>query len=459
MERYGHISAAIALTWALLVAAPAGAAPASGVGEDRLETLDQKVRILERKWEIEQESASAKAKDTQTFGAGKEGFFLRSADKSFQLNLRGYAQVDGRFFFGDDEVAGVNQFLLRRVRPILDGIVFQRFEFRIMPDFGEGKTVLQDAYLGAAFAPWAKVRVGKFKEPFGLERLQSATDILFVERALPTNLVPNRDVGVQFHGELLDGALNYALGVFNGVPDGGSADGDVEDDKDFAGRIFAHPFRKTSLSALQGLGIGAAATYGDEGGSPKAPFLPSFKTAGQQTFFTYRADAKSPDETNTTFAKGRHFRLSPQATYYWGPVGLLSEYVVSSQEVRRGVAAETLRNNAWQVSASYVLTGEDASYKGVKPRNVFDPAANAWGALELAARYGALRIDVDTFPTFADPAKAAREARAWAVGVNWYLNRAIKTQVDYESTAFEGGAPGGDREQEKVLFTRAQVAF
>ena len=37
---------------------------------------------------------------------------------------------------------------------------------------------------------------GKFKVPVGLERLESATDIRFIERGFPTSLVPNRDLGV-----------------------------------------------------------------------------------------------------------------------------------------------------------------------------------------------------------------------------------------------------------------------
>ena len=48
-----------------------------------------------------------------------------------------------------------------------------------------------------------KFRFGKFKPPVGLERLVSDSDMLFVERALPTDLVPNRDVGVQVYGENL----------------------------------------------------------------------------------------------------------------------------------------------------------------------------------------------------------------------------------------------------------------
>jgi len=57
-----------------------------------------------------------------------------------------------------------------------------------------------------------------------------------------------------------------------------------------------------------------------------------------------------------------------------------------------------------------VLTGEEASYKGVKPKRPFDLKNGAWGAFELAARYSQLHVDGDAFPVFADLTKAAKEA-------------------------------------------------
>jgi phosphate-selective porin OprO/OprP len=71
-----------------------------------------------------------------------------------------------------------------------------------------------------------------------------------------------------------------------------------------------------------------------------------------------------------------------------------------------------------------------------------------------------LDIDDDAFPTFANPATAASRATAWAAGVNWFFNRNVKWQFDYEDTAFEGGETGGrDRKDEQALMTRIQLAF
>ena len=348
--------------------------------QQRIDELDLKVRTLERRLEVDQETKLAeKAKQTATVSAGADGFALKSNDGAFQLKLRGLLHADSRWFFDSNNPTGDDTFTLRRARPFIEGTVFNLFDFRFMPDFAGGRTVIQDAYVDARFLPWLQVKGGKFKTPFGIERLQSASAIRFVERALPNNLVPNRDIGGELHGELGGGAFSYSLAGLNGVNDGRSSDdiGDIDNnvDKDFAGRIFAHPFLNMSIVPLQGLGFGFAASYVDAGGSPDGPNLPNYRTSGQQRFFAYRG---------TTFSNGERLRLSPQGYYYYGPFGLLWEYVNVAQDVARDIDGVTrsddLSHDAWQIAASYVLTGEECTYKGVKPQSpLLVPERHLWG--------------------------------------------------------------------------------
>jgi phosphate-selective porin OprO/OprP len=424
--------------------------------DDKVQELEQKVRVLERKDEIRQEEAADKAKTATTATSGKDGFSIKSADGAFLLKLRGYVQFDGRFFSKDEQKPGIDTFTLRRVRPIFEGTIYKIFDFRIMPDFGQGTTVLFDAYAEARFSPLFKVRAGKFKPPIGLERLQSATDILFVERALPTNLVPNRDLGIQVAGDVNGGVVSYAVGVFNGTVDlGNQADADTNNSKDTEGRIFFQPFAAAG-GPLKNLGFGVAASTGIHEGTAAAPGLPSYRTPAQQTFFSYRSDGTA---AGTVVSDGRHTRFSPQGYFYSGPFGLLAEYVQSKQEVTRGGAAADLQHTSWQAAASWVIAGGEASYRGVNPKQVFDPASHTWGAFEIAARYSKLDLDDKTFPLFANPASSPRSAAAWAVGLNWYLNKNVRVMLDYERTRFDGGAAGGDREDENILFSRFQIAF
>jgi phosphate-selective porin OprO and OprP len=96
----------------------------------------------------------------------------------------------------------------------------------------------------------------------------------------------------------------------------------------------------------------------------------------------------------------------------------------------------------------------------VKPKDFFVPAAGKWGALQLVARVNKLALDKDAFPVYADPARSVREATAFGVGVNWIWNSNLKYVVDYEQTAFKGGATGGaDRADEKSLQSRLHLSF
>jgi phosphate-selective porin OprO/OprP len=426
--------------------------------EERLDELDQKVRVLDRKSELDKEAAAEKAKTTSSVTSGKDGFSIKSADGAYVLKLRGYTQFDGRFYQEDEQRPANDTFLLRRIRPIIEGTIFKIFDFRIMPDFAQGQTVLFDGYLEGRFSPAFRVRAGKFKPPIGLERLQSATDTLFIERAFPTALVPNRDLGIQLSGDLAGGGVTWAAGYFNGVPDAGNLDLDVEDRKDAAARLFFTPFARTGNTGgpLKGLGFGVAGSQGQQRGTLTAPGLAAYRTPGQQTFFSYRTDGTA---TGTVIAAGDRIRLSPQAYLYAGPFGLLTEYVTSSQEVRRGDVIADLENKAWQVAASWVIAGGEPSFRAVAPKQPFDPASHTWGAFELVARVSGLEVDDDAFPLFANPASAASSAESMGLGFNWYLNRNLRVALNYEVTEFEGGAATGDREDEKVLLSRFQISF
>jgi len=380
--------------------------------------------------------------------ADKDGFVLQSEDGAYKLKVGGYLQADGRFYLEDADKAGTDTFILRRVRPILQGTVAKYFDFYVNTDFGGGTVVLQDAYLDAHYSPKLRVRAGKFKPPVGLERLASGQALLFVERALPTALVPNRDVGVQLHGELAGGVLTYAGGLFNGVLDGGSADSDTNDGKDLAGRVLLRPFNRGRGLAFKNLGLGLAATTGKQAGG-----LPTYKSGGQLSFFAYA--------TGVT-AAGTRTRLSPQAAWSYKRVGLFGEWVRSAQDLRKSATSPVVRvgHRAWQAALAIVLTGEDAAPGALRPKRVFEPGKGA-GALELAARVNGFDVEERTFTLgLADRARSARKVRAWGLGLNWYLNRHVKQTVDYERTRFTGGgAAGADRKTENALFIRSQISF
>ncbi|MBI3853255.1 MAG: porin [Verrucomicrobia bacterium] len=410
--------------------------------DTKVEELDQKIRVLERKQEIEQEQAAAKAKTTPILSVGEKGFSLQSGDGAFNLRLRSLVQADSRFYFDNGGVRNNDTFLIRRARIELTGTLFDKLDFRIMPDFAGTTPTLLDAWLDWKISPYFQVLAGKVKLPVGLERFQSRENNLLTEFGYPTSLVPNRDIGIALHGQVLNGALDYYVGAFNGTRDGGSTVVDSEDDKSVAAWLFATPFAKSDNAALKGLGFGIAGTYGNDEGTPS-----NFNTVGQQAFYRWRTGVANDGTT---------WRIVPQAYYFYGPFGLLGEYAISSQKVRSGTTLGTIQNQAWEVTASYVLTGEDATFRGVKPaKSVSFGEKRGWGAWQLVARVTELDIDDDAFPTFANPATSASRARSYGGGINWYLNQQVRISADYNWTALSGAA----LRDEHALITRVQFRY
>ena len=379
------------------------------------------------------------------FTAGwQDGFVLQTPNGDNRLVLGLTAQADGRFSL-DDPLPITNTFTIRKARPTLSGRVAKYFDFKVMPDFGNGTATLLDAYFDIRFSSKFRVRSGKDKTPVGYELLQGDPYLLFPERTLASSLVPNRDVGFQVQGDLSP-RLFYAGGVFNGVPDGSSSTTDVDANnaKDVAGRIVWQPFRstKTPAGALNGLGFQIGGSTGSQAGT-----LPSFRTSVGQTYFSYAPGAA---------ASGHRHRITPAAFYYYKSFGGFVEYVRSTQEVSRSNSSYDVTNNGWGVTGSYVLTGEAASERGVRPGRAFDPSTGKWGALQLAARYSRLTVDPLAFTSGLAAATASRKASAFTVAANWYPAAFIKYYATFERTSFDGGA---SRPTENVILFRTQVAF
>jgi phosphate-selective porin OprO and OprP len=391
---------------------------------------------------------------TSTHQAGpidfrRDGLWFSTSNKHTQLHIHGYVQAENRMFSANTHGERLDTFLFRRIRPLFEGTLFNEVDFRVMPDFGQNNPQIQEAFLEWKTLSFAKLRVGKFKEPIGLEVLRQDRDLTFVERSLASDLVPLRYIGAQLSGAVLSNSITYEAGYFDGSNDGSNgvftqwARGN-----EGAVRAFLHPFAKSGIEAIQHFGIGIGGSAGDQHGT-----IAGLKTIGQTTFFKYSSNA---------VADGQHNRLAPQAYYYGGRFGLMGEYVISSQEVLNNRITGRVRNEAWQVEGSVLLTGEKNGYAGVRARNPFEPARgfDHFGALELAFRYSQVRIDGNAFPLFANAATAAQIAGETGIGLNWYLTRYVKLQTDYEHTGFRmASGSATPLHSENLLLSQIQMAF
>ena len=470
--------------------------------------------------------------------AEPQGFIIKSTDGKSRMMLTGYLNLDSRSYFNEEPyiVAATpaeaatpdvtrdydverqadylpyltgykrnpyrnkNAFLLRRVRLIAQGDFSRIVEFRIMGAWDEGSTSLFDAYLDFNLRPWFKLRVGKYKSPIGLERLQSATALAFIERGLPTSLAPNRDVGVMIFGNLYKKTICYNIALLNGSVDNGNENNDIDNNKEIVIRFFAHPFKLTNHKLFKELGIGIAGTHGSKEGKLEDEYLPSYPMPAQdRNFFTYYSD--STDPLQSTVANGEQTRIYPQMYYYYGRFGMLAEWVKSEQRVSR-LRENNLNTNesctvlsyqydyycrdhamitntAWQIAVSFLLTNDRASYEGIIPASPFIPGGSGWGAFEIKVRYGETVIDRDAFghsesggdafTKFVNPSDTPSRAKAWTVGFNWIFNRHFRLMVDFSKMSFysideyksvkESGEKNIKFSDERVIFARISLKY
>ncbi|HEX6504633.1 MAG TPA: porin [Terriglobales bacterium] len=392
-------------------------------------------------------TAATPKKSTPPVSFGADGLIFSTADKSTRLQVHGFVQGDNRMFSSTTKGEGLDMFTFRRIRPTFEGSLFGNVDFRFVPDFGQNNPQIQDVYLELKTLSFAKLRVGKYKEPLGLEALRSDTEGSFAERSLSSDLVPLRYLGAQIGGSVLSNTISYQVGYFNGSNDGSNSALQWITSNEAAARVFFQPFALSKVSALQHIGLGLAGSSGDQHGR-----IAGLKTTGQSTFFKY---------SSTALADGQHNRLVPQAYYFVGPAFFMAEYALSSQTVLNKKLTDRLRNEAWHVEGSFMLTGEKNSYNGVRPRYSFEPnrGIRHFGAVELAIRTSQLSIDKAAFPLFASKT-AAQHAQEWGVGVNWYLNRFTKLMTNYEHTDFRmPSSKVTPLHSENVLMSRIQLAF
>jgi len=168
----------------------------------------------------------------------KPPVYVVPAGPEIKLALGGYIQAN----FEDGDVSAFegrfgltalkDRFRLRRARINLTGEFFEQFDFKIEGDFenSDGISSNRTAFSGTDIFinwhqfPWAQIKVGQWKAPFGLEQLTPDPTLFTIERSLPTGAItPERQIGVQLWGQPFASVwpeqkdlLTYYAGIFNG---------------------------------------------------------------------------------------------------------------------------------------------------------------------------------------------------------------------------------------------------
>lgn len=352
----------------------------------------------------------------------RETLTLQSADHKFKLSVDGRIQIDGALFHGEDYQPVGNGVSFRRVRLGTDVAFGEHLSGKIEVDFANGNVGLKDTYIQYKFFKGLSLRAGNFKEAYSMETMTSSNDLLFLERANAVSaFAPDRHIGLQG---------NYHHGSFLGV--GGVHFRQIDGSKEKANSDAANKagynegFSVTGRAVWmphssrqhKGLHFGLAASY-------RTP------TSDASADSPHSIDISSPSlsginkikflDTGVIADVNHNWLVGAEFAAYYRAFRLQSEYMQNNTVRNDNLPTEKF--NGYYVQAGYLLFGGNQRYNSSRGAFSQPQAGRKWGDVELAARFDRLDLNGKTVK--------GGEANNYTIGVNYYLNRNFKVQLNY----------------------------
>jgi len=364
---------------------------------------------------------------------------VSSDDGKFETTLGGRLQVDAAWYQEDNvDLDGENGTEFRRARLFVEGTMYDVWGYKAQYDFAGNETTMKDAYISYAGYP-AKLTVGQFKQPFGLEELTSSKYITFMERALPVEaFATSRRIGL---------GANYAA-----------------DNWTLAASLYGRE-EADDTDGDQGYGVGARLTWAPWNEKDKVLHL---GVAGawedpNDNNMRFRSRPES-HKTNTRLVDtgavpdpDTFTRYGLEAATVLGPFSLQAEYMGVSTS---SDSVEDADLTGWYAYGSWFLTGESRKYKKgafsrVTPKSTV--GKGGVGAWELAVRYSTIDLE--------DGDTQGGEQDNITVGVNWYATKYVRFMANYVMVDADPVRSGlvvpseYDDDSPDIFQVRAQIDF
>ncbi|RMD86004.1 MAG: porin [Candidatus Dadabacteria bacterium] len=400
-------------------------------------------------------AAKAAGTDTGFHVYWKDGIRADTADKSFRLKIGGRIMNDWAFFGIDDQLkADVGPFddgtEFRRARLYVAGEIYGSVIFKAQYDFAGGDADFKDMYIGLKGLPGhTTLKVGHFKEPFGLEELTSSKYITFLERSFAATFAPSRNTGLGLSGACMDERVTWAAGIFRDVGSFGDAKGDAYN---VTARLTGLPLYADDGATLVHVGLAYSRKNPDDTvrfkAHPESHLAPTLVDTG-----SVLADSVDLLGAEAAVVLGP---FSLQGEYAWAHIDtapLPADLTAPGQAAALVGGTQNADLSGYYIQASYFLTGEHRHYKRshgafarVKPKeNFLGKQGGGPGAIELAARWAS--IDLTDGPV------AGGELDDITVGVNWYLNPNARVMANYVRADLDSSG------EADIFQTRFQIDF
>ncbi|MBF0254006.1 MAG: hypothetical protein HQL11_02630 [Candidatus Omnitrophica bacterium] len=270
-----------------LTLAMAGAVPAFA---DEISDLKAQLAMMQNQIQMLQGKIEVLEKDRQTriqSPQDAEDRLLAVEEKldqgilgkitSEQLKVSGFVQP---FYRWSENDSANDTFDVLRGFVTLNGTIAEDIDYALQVDAAASTDILRDAWVEYTKYKFAKIKFGQFPAPFSYEWNISSAGLDTVDRALvSSNLAYKRDLGLMAEGDVLDGAVYYGAGVFNGTARNTA---DNNDKKDFIGRMIVSPLKNDDGTANKDFHVAGAIQTGDQ---PRSGNTHGTRTRGSGAVF------------------------------------------------------------------------------------------------------------------------------------------------------------------------------
>ena len=518
---------AVAVSSAVLLMA--GQVALADSATDIVDALVSKGVLTEEEGKLITKGHTSKTAVTPVVKEKDGAFTLESANGNNSIQLTGRMHLDYRNIDSDgmtsgkhpftssdkDTASSADQYELRRARLGFKGKFAKHFNYEVVGNL-PGTATIDIAYLDFAKYDKVQLRVGKFKQPFGLEQLTSSNNIDFMERSYVDQTVPGKKLGTMIFGELTPG-VTYAGSAFQM----NDTENDISsEDMSYAGRTAVN-FAELVGNKEAILHVGLAgynnswsvrpSSSSGSGGASTSGTLLSYRTPGRGLNNIFRAqiqgtnvkDMQNGLSDNTASIDSKAYGLEAIAAFK--SIKLQGEYTQGDYKANYlDSASVSLDNKAYYGEVMWLLSGENYSsaykkgtFSSIKPNKNFDlENFSGLGAWELGLRYEAYEVTNGNSTAMATTTTApvtnsaatrwqgnmncagtsgniftgsnsncSSGAHTWTAGIKWILNPNVMLKGAFSRTTYDNAwahfdiVNGGTMKHEDLLSVRTQFAF
>ncbi len=444
-------------------------------------TEEEGVPLLINQSPINESTTRTKAKvKSEVTISYADGISFQTANQASLVALNGRVQFDNRYYGGKD-AQNIDTFDIRRAYLTLRGKIHKDYDFNVTADFTQQNNQLDQAYFGVNWFDQAKLKVGQFDMPFGLEHLTSDLFLEFQERSFNDYLTPGKERGVMVHGAPVK--VYYGLAASTGRgKNANNQDGQVED-LDLIARVSTNLADVFSINdAVYHIGV----DYSNGDVSPNQATGSSQLTAGGFVATSLTTEGRgikffTPGKFSNVITDNaiERTRYGLEGAYANGPFKIQSEGFKQNYFGVNNANAPFEKNlSAWYISVYWMLTGENlaATYQPngtwgrVTPKHNFSPTslgAGAWGIGLRYSEFNADDFDVGNGPGEITIGSSTTHAQAWTAGLRWLLTSQTHLVANYVTTHFDqpidvknnAGMKIASTNRENALTVRAQIDF